>query len=281
MSISKNRKERLRLSTINKKIGFIGAGNMGGALCKAVSKSAKDIFIADHFAEKAEALAGLTGGKTADNKEIAESCGYIFLGVKPQMMAEMLGGIKDSLKENSGVVLITMAAGLSIDTIRKMAGGNYKVIRIMPNTPVEVGEGEILYTKGDNVSDEELEFFLENMKYAGKLTAISEDLMDAGCSLSGCGPAFVYMFIRGLAEGGIECGIDEKTATAMAAQTVIGSAKLLMESGEAPADLIEKVCSPGGSTIEGVKSLDNDNLEDVIVEAVKAAYKRNIELGKQ
>lgn len=263
-----------------KKFGFIGAGNMGGALCKAVSKSTENILIADHFAEKAQALAKLTGAKTADNKTIAESCDFIFLGVKPQMMADMLSGIKDELKERENVVLITMAAGLSIDTIRNMAGGNYKVIRIMPNTPVEVGEGEILYTKGDNISEEELKAFLENMKYAGKLTPVSEDLMDAGCSVSGCGPAFVYMFIRGLAEGGMECGIDEKTALQMAAQTALGSAKLLMESGENPSDLIEKVCSPGGSTIEGVKSLDNDNLEDVVVEAVKAAYRRNVELGK-
>lgn len=260
--------------------GFIGAGNMGGALCKAVSKSTKDILIADYLDEKAERLAYKTGGKTADNNTIAEQCDCIFLGVKPQMMAEMLGGIQDALKNNSGVVLVTMAAGLSIDTIKKMAGGDYKVIRIMPNTPVEVGEGEILYTRGENVSNSELSNFLDNMKYAGNLTAIPESLMDAGCSVSGCGPAFVYMFIRGLAEGGMECGIDKETAVDMAAQTVLGSAKLLMESKEEPSTLIEKVCSPGGSTIEGVKSLDNDNLEDVIVEAVKAAYKRNIELGK-
>lgn len=262
------------------KFGFIGAGNMGGALCKAVSKSTKEILIADFFAEKAEKLAEITGGKTADNKTIAENCDYIFLGVKPQMMAEMLGGIKDSLNNNKDVVLVTMAAGLKISTIQEMAGGEYKVIRIMPNTPVEVGEGEILYTKGDKVTDSELETFLTNMKFAGKLNAIPESLMDAGCSVSGCGPAFVYMFIRSLAEGGMECGIDEETALQMAAQTVIGSAKLLMESGENPADLIEKVCSPGGSTIEGVKSLDNDNLADVVVNAVKAAYKRNVELGK-
>ena len=263
-----------------KKYVFIGAGNMGGALCKAVSKSTKEILIADHFAEKAEKLAELTGGKTADNNAIAKECDYIFLGVKPQMMKDMLAEIKDVLIDREDVVLVTMAAGLSIETIREFAGGEFKVIRIMPNTPVEVGEGEILYTKGDNISGEELKIFLNDMRYAGKLTSIPENLMDAGCSVSGCGPAFVYMFIRGLAEGGMECGIDEKTALAMAAQTVLGSAKLLMESGENPADLIEKVCSPGGSTIEGVKSLDNDNLEDVIVNAVKCAYDRNIELGK-
>lgn len=266
---------------IMKSYGFIGAGNMGGALCKAVSKSTKNILIADHFEEKAEALAKLTESKVSDNGTIAENCEYIFLGVKPQMMENMLKEIKEVLKNRSDdFILVTMAAGLSIETIRNMAGGKYKVIRIMPNTPVEVGEGEILYTKSDNVTERELNLFIENMKYAGKLTPIPESLMDAGCSVSGCGPAFVYMFIRALAEGGKECGIDEKTALDMAAQTVIGSAKLLMESKDEPSVLIEKVCSPGGSTIEGVKSLEDDNLEDVVVNAVQAAYKRNIELGK-
>lgn len=261
--------------------GFIGAGNMGGALAKAVSKSTKNILISDHFSDKAEHLADKTGGKAVDNIQIAEKCQYIFLGVKPQMMSDMLVEIKDNLKNRTDdFVLVTMAAGLTIETIRAMSGSNYKVIRIMPNTPVEVGEGQILYCKSDNVTDDELDAFLENMKHAGRLTEISESLMDAGCSLSGCGPAFVYMFIRGLAQGGIECGIDEKTALTLASQTVLGSAKLFIESGEEPSALIEKVCSPGGSTIEGVKSLDNDNLEDVIINAVLSSYERNIELGK-
>ncbi|MCH5304059.1 MAG: pyrroline-5-carboxylate reductase [Ruminococcus sp.] len=261
--------------------GFIGAGNMGGALAKAASKSTKNILIADHFTERAEKLSIETGTNVGDNSQIASECQYIFLGVKPQMMADMLGEIKDILKSrNDDFVLVTMAAGLSIETIRTMAGGAYKVIRIMPNTPVEVGEGQILYCKSDNVTANELKAFLENMKHAGNLTEIPENLMDAGCSVSGCGPAFVYMFIRGLAEGGIECGIDEKTALTLAAQTVLGSAKLLIESKKDPSVLIENVCSPGGSTIEGVKSLDNDNLEDVVVNAVTASYERNIELGK-
>ncbi len=260
--------------------GFIGTGNMGGALAKAAAKSTKNILLADHFAEKAEALASQLGCDSADNIAVIKSCRYVFLGVKPQMMADMLYGIRDALCCRDDIVLVTMAAGLSIDTIRTLAGGDYKVIRIMPNTPVEVGEGEILYTAAENVTEEELSEFLHTMRYAGQLTAIPESLMDAGCSLSGCGPAFVFKFIRALAQGGMNAGIDEDTAIALAAQTVIGAAKLLTASPLDPETLIKNVCSPGGSTIEGVKSLDAADFERIVANAVAASYKRNLELGK-
>ena len=260
--------------------GFIGAGNMGGALAMAASKSTKDILIADHFHEKAEELAAKLGVDCADNIAVARSCRYIFLGVKPQMMGDMLGGISEALRCRDDVILVTMAAGLKIDTIRSMAGGKYKTIRIMPNTPVAVGEGEILFTPSENVTEAELSEFVELMRFAGQLNAIPESLMDAGCSLSGCGPAFVFKFIRALAHGGIDAGIDESTALALAAQTVIGSARLLSSSPLDPETLIRNVCSPGGSTIEGVKSLDSDDFEAVVAKAVAASYKRNLELGK-
>lgn len=263
------------------KFGFIGAGNMGGALATAVSKSTKSVFIADFFADKAQALADKLGVKTANNKTIATECEYIFLGVKPQMMADMLAEIKAELKARTdNLVLVTMAAGLSIETIREMAGGDYKVIRIMPNTPVLVEQGEILYCKSVNVTESDVEAFLANMKFAGQLTPIGEELMNAGCSVSGCGPAFVYMFIKALAQGGEDCSIDSETSLKLAAQTVLGSAKLLLESGENPDILIKNVCSPGGSTIEGVKSLEESGLYDVVRKAVKASYDRNVELGK-
>ncbi len=261
--------------------GFIGTGNMGGALATAASKSTKDILLADHFAEKAAELAQKLGVKSSGNTEIAGQCDYIFLGVKPQMMADMLSSISDTLESREkSFVLVTMAAGLKIETIRKMAGGDYKVIRIMPNTPALVSEGEILYCKSENTTDAEVAEFLENMKFAGDLTPISEDLMDAGCSVSGCGPAFAFMFIKALAEGGEACGIDAETSLRLAAQTVLGSAKLLMQSDKDADTLIKNVCSPGGSTIEGVKSLEGDDFYEVVKNAVKASYKRNIELGK-
>ena len=261
--------------------GFIGTGNMGGALATAVSKATKSVLLADHFAEKAAELAQKLGCDSGNNEQVAKECKFIFLGVKPQMMSDMLGSISEILKSRTGdFVLVTMAAGLSIETIRNMSGTDACVIRIMPNTPVMVEQGEILYCKSDNTTDGQLAEFLGNMKLAGQLTKIDESLMDAGCSVSGCGPAFVYMFIKGLAQGGIDCGIDEKTSLALAAQTVLGSAKLLLESGTDPDILIKNVCSPGGSTIEGVKSLESDEFESIVKKAVGASYKRNIELGK-
>ena len=265
---------------INYRFGFIGVGNMGSALAKAASKSTKQILLCDHEASKAADLSRQIGCEFGDSRSVAAECEYIFLGVKPQMMAEMLEEIKATLAKRKDVILVSIAAGLSIDTIRRMAGGRYKVIRIMPNIPVEVGEGEILYTTSDNISKVDIGRFLNLMKHAGHLTGIDEDLMDAGCSVSGCGPAFVYKFVRGLAQGGIEAGIDRETSIALAIQTVVGAAKLLELNSDDIDNMVRKVCSPGGSTIEGVKKLDEAGMEKAVTDAVIAAYQRNIELGK-
>ena len=265
---------------MNYRFGFIGVGNMGGALAKAAARSTKQILLCDNDAVKAAELSRQLDCESADIHSVAADCEYVFLGVKPQMMAQMLGEIKKTLAKRGDVILVSMAAGLSIDTIRKMADGMYKVIRIMPNMPVSVGEGEILYTTSENVTKEETGTFLNLMKHAGQLTDIDESLMDAGCSVSGCGPAFAYKFIRGLAQGGIDAGIEPETALALAIQTVKGSAKFLEQSNLSVDKMIENVCSPGGSTIEGVKALDNAGIEDAICGAVAAAYRRNIELGK-
>lgn len=268
------------IRAINYRFGFIGVGNMGGALAKAASRSTKQIIVCDHDAEKASKLANGIGCEFADSRTVVAESEYVFLGVKPQMMADLLEEIKSTLEKHKDVILVSMAAGLSIETIRKMAGGDYKVIRIMPNLAVEVGKGEILYTTSENVSKVDIGKFLNLMKHAGHLTGIDEEQMNAGCSVSGCGPAFVYKFVRGLMQGGVEAGLDEETALALAIQTVRGSAKML-ESNAAPLDkMIENVCSPGGSTIEGVKALDEAGMEEAVRNAVKAAFERNVELGK-
>ncbi len=264
---------------MNYRLGFIGVGNMGGALARAASKSTKQILLCDHDAGKAAELARYIGCEFADSRSVANECQYVFLGVKPQIMGEVLEEIKKSLEKRPDIVLVSMAAGLSIATIRRMAGGDYKVIRIMPNMPASVGEGEILYTTSENVSKVEIGTFLNLMKHAGQLTGMDESLMDAGCALSGCGPAFVYKFIRALAQGGTDAGLDGETALSLAVQTVKGAAKLLESSSQDPDQLIANVCSPGGSTIEGVKVLDEKGMEEAVVEAITASYKRNIELG--
>ncbi len=259
------------------KYGFIGCGNMGGALAQALAKATKDIMLADFDSQKATALANKLGVTVGDNQAIATTCERIFLGVKPQMMADMLDGIKSDLK--SDTVLISMAAGLNTDKISELSGG-LPVIRIMPNTPVSVGEGVILYCS-KNVSQDKISDFVKDMAFSGRLYAIDESLIDAGCSVSGCGPAFMYTFAAAVARGGVECGLSEKQSIEFAAATMLGAAKMLLENKDkTPEQLTDAVCSKGGSTIEGVNVLRSSDFEKIVTDCIKAAYKRNIELGK-
>lgn len=265
------------------KIGFIGAGNMGGSLAKAVSErfGGENILLADFFKDKAQLLSDSIGASVADNEEIAKKCTHIFLGVKPQMMADMLSGIKDILQERKDrVVLISMAAGLSTDKICDMAGGDMAVVRIMPNTPVSVGKGVVLYCSNKGVTDKEKIFVEDMLSKAGYVDAIDEKLIDAASAVSGCGPAFVYMFAESLADGAVSCGLPRDKALKYAAKMIEGSANLLFSSGEHPGELKDRVCSPGGSTIEGVKSLENGGFRGDVMEAVRAAYQKTVDLGK-
>jgi pyrroline-5-carboxylate reductase len=173
-----------------------------------------------------------------------------------------------------------MAAGVAIEDIRKMAGGDYPVIRIMPNTPVAVGSGMILYDATENVTDGQLAQFLENMAQAGLLDRVPEKLIDAGSALSGCGPAFVCLFVEALADGAVACGLPREQAVRYAEQTLAGTAKMLLQNGQHPGALKDAVCSPGGTTIAGVKALEEGGLRKSAISAVVAAYDRTLELGK-
>ena len=258
-------------------IGFIGAGNMGGALATSVFFAAVDahLLIADVDTIKAEVLAGAIGGKVVDNATLAAQCDYIFLGVKPQMMKDMLTDLKPSLKADT--VLITMAAGLTTDQIRAWAG-DLPVIRIMPNTPVAVGEGMTLYTATADVTAEQLDGFVQMMEWSGKLCHLPESLIDSGCPVSGCGPAFAYLFIEALAAGGVEKGLSPEQSLQLAAQTVLGAAQMVLETGRDPIALKDAVCSPGGATLQGVAALERGDLRGTVLSAVDAAYKRTLEL---
>ncbi len=259
------------------KYGFIGCGNMGGALIRAAAKTTTDIMIADFDKEKATSLANELGLVAGDNQTIAAQCDRIFLGVKPQGMAEMLDGIKDILNKKKPI-LISMAAGLTTEKIKELSG-NMPIIRIMPNTPVGVGKGVILYCS-NGVDNATVLDFVNDMQYSGKLYLIDESLMDAGCSVSGCGPAFMYTFASAVAKGGEECGLSQSQAIEFAAATMMGAAEMLLTSEKSPEELTDAVCSKGGSTIEGVTVLRNSNFENIVVDCIKAAYKRNKELGK-
>lgn len=261
--------------------GFIGCGNMGGALARAVCRRTdpKGVYLANRSREKAETLAKELGANVSSNETIARECDCIFLGVKPQMMEEMLCGIRPFLKERSTPpVLVTMAAALAIGDIRRMADADCHIIRIMPNTPVSVGEGVILYTCDAAVTDDEKRSLLDVLSDAGMCVSMPEKLIDAGSALSGCGPAFAQMFIEGLADGAVACGVPRADATRLAAQMLLGSAKLTIESGKAPGALKEDVCSPGGTTIQGVRVLEERAFGGAAMDAVIAAYEKTIRL---
>ncbi len=264
------------------KIGFIGCGNMGGTLAKAAAKTAHEIYLSDYSEEKLKTVANELSATASSNEEIAAICDMIFLGVKPQVLAEVLMPLKDIFKNRkTPFTVVSMAAGVTLQSVCEMLGGNYAVIRIMPNTPAAVESGMILYCKNDLVTDADVKLFLDSMQFAGLCDYIDESLFDAATAVSGCGPAFVYMFVEALANGGIEAGLPKDKALKLAAQTVLGAGKMVRDTGTDPVTLRENVCSKGGSTIEGVKSLIASDLNETVQKAVKASFERTKELGKK
>ncbi len=265
------------------KIGFIGAGNMGGALAKAASKSGEfEFLISDNDKEKAISLSREVGGTASSNIQISNDADYIYLGVKPQVLPSVLEEISPTLKQReSRFVLITMAAGIKTDSICEMLGFDCPVIRIMPNTPAMIGKGLILYCGNNLVTDDDYKTFLSLCKNAGATDNLPEALIDAGCCVSGCGPAFVYMFIDALAQGGVNAGLSEDKALYYAAQTALGAAEMVLKTPNTPEELKRAVCSPNGSTIEGVNYLEKEMLKEKVVGGVTASFKRTVELGKK
>lgn len=263
--------------------GFIGTGNMGSALARAAAKALnkEEILLSDSYAPVAEKLAQELGCEAVSVDTVAAKAKFVWLGVKPQVMAAMLSGIAPTLAARTDdFVLVSMAAGVAMADIQKMAGGSYPVIRIMPNLPVSVSSGMILYDATDNVSQTDIDAFCENMRYSGRLDRLPEKLIDAGSALSGCGPAFASLFVEALADGAVACGLPRSQAVAYAAQTLAGTAKMILEKDMHPGQLKDAVCSPGGSTIAGVNVLEQGAFRAACMEAVIAAYQRTLELGK-
>ncbi|MFI3168636.1 MAG: pyrroline-5-carboxylate reductase [Faecalibacterium sp.] len=270
------------------KIGFIGCGNMGGALARAVCKkiAPQQVYLANRTMAKAETLAAAIGCQVATNQSIATDCDVIFLGVKPFLMAEMLGELAPTLAARSDdFVLVSMAAGLTTSRIQEMAGGAYPVIRIMPNTPSSIGAGMIQYCTAGFASAAATQCatdaFCDLLSEAGRLDALDEHLIDAASAVSGSGPAWAYQFIEALADGGVACGLPRAKAMEYAAQMLAGSAQLVLESGQHPGALKDAVCSPNGSTIQGVRVLEERAMRGAVIDAVIATFEKNKEMGKQ
>lgn len=264
-----------------KTIGFIGAGNMGGALAAAACRAgyAERVFLYDKDTEKAAALAQKLACH-ADTLETALGCDLVFLGVKPQFLASLAEEVAPLLaKQSTSPIFVSMAAGVTLSRLVELFGDR-PIIRIMPNMPVAAGAGMIVYCQNAKVSAASLSDFLAVMQEAGKLDSIPESLFDAATAVSGCGPAFVDLFIEALADGGVKCGLPRDKALIYAEQTVLGAAKYALESGIHPAALKDAVCSPGGSTIEGVRSLEAGGFRSLAIEAVAASFEKTKALGK-
>ena len=252
------------------KYGFLGCGNMGGAIAKALKKATDQIVITDRTG-KAKAIAAELNCVYENADNMIEACDRIFLAVKPQVMKAVLMPLQPALARKKPM-LISMAAGLSIDKIEQMAGTELPVIRMMPNTPVAVGCGMIQYCCNGLVGEEALSSFIDDMRYCGTLDAIDEHLMDSASALSGCGPAYMYMFAEALADGAVACGLPRDKAIEYATVTMAGAAQMLLQTGQHPGTLKDAVCSPGGSTIAGLRALEEHGFRG-------AAYKRSKELG--
>ena len=263
-----------------KKYGFIGTGNMGSALAEAIVKKVgpENVMLNDYDMSKAEKLAGKLSASTGTKEELAAFADSIFIGVKPQALESMFSEFRKILSDSGRkVTLISMAAGTSIEKITKLAG-DYPVIRIMPNVACSIGEGMTLCCSNDLVSEEEMAGFISDMSLSGRCETIPEKLIDAASAVTGCGPAYVFMMAEAMADGAVACGIPRDKAYTFAAQTLLGGGKLILESGKTPAELKDSVCSPGGTTIEGVAKLEEGGLRAAVISAVRAAYEKNFKL---
>ena len=258
----------------NQTIGFIGAGNMGGALARAVRRALPnaEILLSNRRLEKSQALAEELGGQAATNIHIAQKCDTIFLGVKPYLIQQVLEEIFPYLKGRNQYqpLIISMAARITLEDLEKWAGPA-PVIRIMPNTPVSIGKGVTLYTLGDAAVEAHRGRLTELLSASGSLIEIPEAQMNTAGVVSGCGPAFVDLFLEALADGAVYCGVPRELALQLAAEMVVGAAALAAESKIHPGALKDAVCSPGGSTIRGVRKLEQGGLRSAVMDAVIAS----------
>lgn len=264
-------------------LGFIGTGNMGGALAQAAAKTVPGdaILLYDFLKEKAEALAANIGCRTAEHDTLAANARYIILGVKPQVLPAALKTLAPLLQtRNDRYICVSMAAGTEIAKIEALLCFRCPVIRIMPNMPAAIGQGMILCARNDLVSDGDMNDFLRDFQGAGRFTTVEERLIDAGSAVSGCGPAYACMFIEAMADGGVACGLSRTNAMEFAAQMLLGTAQMILESGKHPGEIKDAVCSPAGSTIAGVRALEQNGFRAACFDAVTAAYERTKELGQ-
>lgn len=264
------------------KISFIGCGNMGGAIARAVCRATEsaNVSLANRSAEKAQRLAAELGcGVAETNVACAADADFVFLGVKPAGICPLLEEIAPALREDA--VIVSMAAGVTGAAMRAALGGrNNPIVRILPNTPCAIGKGLVLIAPCGEVAEETLGKLSALLAPCGVCARTDEAHADAGMTAGGCTPAYTYLFIDALAAGGERAGLSREDALSWAAAAVAGAAELLMQSGKTPGQLCSEVCSPGGSTIEGVNALRDGGFEQLVAGAFEKSWKKNGLLGK-
>lgn len=266
------------------KIGFIGCGNMGKAflrgilLSKLVTK--KDMYVYEKFDSKG--IKKEFGVEICENEnEVVKKSDIIFLAVKPKDYFIVLEKVKESIDATK--IIITMAPGILLESVENTISNEKfrgKVVRTMPNLPLMIGEGCIAYSFGEIITSEEKKFISDLFGRIGLSIEIKEELFDAIIGASGSSPAFVYMFIEAMADGAVMAGLPRKDAYQLIAQTVVGCGKMVLETGKHPGELKDDVCSPGGTTIVGVKTLEEKGFRGSVIEAVEATVKKSKEMKK-
>ena len=269
-----------------KRIGIIGAGAMGSAMCRglihASAADPKRIVVSDIHSDHVQNLHNALGIKVADNNaQIAKYTDIILLAVKPYTVANVLDEIADALKRDGKPLplLICIAAGVHIAKIEAHLKDNIPVIRAMPNTPAQVGSGACAYCVGTHADDTHKMQAAEIFRSVGNAVEVPESMMDAVTALSGSGPAYVYLMIEALVDGGVKVGLPRDVAYQLAAQTVLGAAKMVIETGLHPAQLRDMVTTPAGTTIEAIASLEHSGVRAALIDAVERATQRSRELG--
>lgn len=267
-----------------KKIGFIGCGNMGSAIVGGMllskNYSKENIYCSTKSKESAEKISKTLGINIASNIEVAKVSDYLFLAVKPHFFSEVISQIREYVKKD--VVIISIAAGIEISDMEEcFAIEGLKVVRTMPNTPALVGEGMTAICSNANVLQDELDDIKKIFDSFGKSEELEEKYFHSFIALSGSSPAYVYMFIEAMGMAGIKSGIQAQKAYRLAAQSVLGSAKMVLETGEHPAILRDKVCSPGGTTIAAVTSLEKFGLTSAVINAMEECENKSKELSKK
>ncbi len=264
-------------------IGFLGAGKMATALAKgfihAGLADAKQIIAGDPIEAARAAFAKEVGAKTtASNKDVAAFAGVLILAVKPDQVSGVLSEIRGHFTPKH--LLISIAAGVPLAKLEDGLGAGARLIRVMPNTPALVGASATAFALGKSARPEDGELAQQLFSATGLAFQLKESLLDAVTGLSGSGPAYVYLFIEGLSDGGVAAGLPREVATRLAAQTVLGSAKMVLETGQHPGALKDMVTSPGGTTIEGLHELEKGKMRATLISAVRAATEKSKKLGQ-